>query len=105
MQTKDKAYELSLPPHVKVHNVFHLSLLKRYVPNANHILKDELTLITKEGTLEITPKVVLQIQTCTIWNRTINEYLIKWTSYLVKDATWERKDLLVTNDYPDFFLR
>ena len=28
----DQAYELLLPPHVKVHNVFHVNVLKRYVP-------------------------------------------------------------------------
>ena len=55
----NEAYELLLPPHIKVHNVFHIHLLKKYVLDANHILKDELFLVTKEGTLNITPKVVL----------------------------------------------
>ena len=36
----DQAYELQLPPHIKVYNVFHVNLLKRYVPNENHILGD-----------------------------------------------------------------
>ena len=55
----DQAYELLLPPHVKVHNIFHISLLKKYIPDTNHILDDELPLVTQEGTLDITPKVVL----------------------------------------------
>ena len=50
----DQAYELSLPQHIKVHNVFHVNLLKKYVLDENHILEEELPLVTQDDTPNIT---------------------------------------------------
>ena len=100
----NQAYQLLLPPNVKVHNVFHVNLLKKYVPDANHILDDELPLITNDGTLDIKPERILQYRTRILRNKIINEYLIKWTGYPEEDATWEREDSLVSA-YPEFLSR
>ena len=96
-RVNNQAYELLLPPHIKVHNAFHISLLKKYVPDANHILDDKLPLVSKDGTLDINPKRVLQKRTRVLRNRTLNKYLITWLGYPEEDATWEREDLLTTN--------
>ena len=32
------SYELSLPACIRVPNVFHVSLLKNYIPDANHVI-------------------------------------------------------------------
>jgi hypothetical protein len=32
------SYKLALPASMTVHNVFHVSLLKKYIPDANHVI-------------------------------------------------------------------
>ena len=32
------AYEMALPACIRVHNVFHVSLLKKYIPDTNHVI-------------------------------------------------------------------
>ena len=32
------AYQLAIPPNIKVHNVFHVSILKRYVHYVFHVI-------------------------------------------------------------------
>ena len=32
------AYQLALPPNIKVHGVFHVSLLKKYIHDTTHII-------------------------------------------------------------------
>lgn len=33
------AYQLALPSHIRVHNVFHVSVLKKYVYDPKHVIR------------------------------------------------------------------
>ncbi|MCO5573242.1 hypothetical protein L7F22_027011 [Adiantum nelumboides] len=56
----DQAYKLKLPEHIKVHDVFHINLLKLYIPNPNHAVDDEQIVMQKQGVLELQPDCIIE---------------------------------------------
>ena len=95
-------YKLEVPSHVKVHPVFHVSLLKKYVPNVEHVLQDN-SKLKDNGTLKIELDVVLDRKSIGLRNRDIVQVLVKWQNYPVEDATWVDLDVL-QSESPSFQL-
>ncbi|MCO5552666.1 hypothetical protein L7F22_006182 [Adiantum nelumboides] len=99
-----QAYKLKLPTHLKIHDVFHVSLLKPYILSEGHLLDDEQIIMQTQNILELQPSRILETRERTLRNRTLREHLIQWQDYPEEDATWEDESTLA-KDYPDFFLR
>ena len=53
------AYRLALPPTIKVHNVFHVSILKKYVHDATHVINWNVIQVEPEGEFQVGPKRIL----------------------------------------------
>jgi hypothetical protein len=53
------AYMLALPASMNVHNVFHVSLLKKYVHDPNHVIDWHLIQVEMEGDFQVQPVRVL----------------------------------------------
>jgi hypothetical protein len=82
------AYELELPYGSQIHNVFHISWLKKAMGQFINIL-EELPPLDEEGQLELVLEEVLEFQERRLRRRVIRECLIRWRGLPLEDATWE----------------
>jgi hypothetical protein len=87
------AYELELPEGSKIHNVFHVSCLKKAVGQFINT-SEELPPLDDEGQLELVPEEVLEFREQKLRSRVIRECLIRWRGLPVEDATWESEQVL-----------
>ena len=87
------AYELALLPSLSaIHPVFHVSMMRRYVPNGYHRLK--------HGDLKVRPDLSYEEEAMQILDRSVKTLrqkevpLVKvlWSRQGVQEATWERED-------------
>jgi hypothetical protein len=47
------AYMLAIPASMTVHNVFHVSFLKKYIPDPNHVIDWNVIQVEQEGVLQV----------------------------------------------------
>ncbi|KAL5555342.1 hypothetical protein UlMin_037578 [Ulmus minor] len=97
------AYRLALPPELSyVHNVFHVSMLRRYVSDPSHVLENEPIEVHKDLTYEEQPVQILDRKDKTLRNKVISLVKVLWRNHKVEEATWEREDEMRTK-YPHLF--
>jgi hypothetical protein len=96
------AYMLVLPASMCIHNVFHVPFLKKYVPDANHVIDWNVIQVEQEGEFQLHPVFILDRKIKKLWNRAIGIVKVQWTWYGPKDATWEHEDSMRT-EYPHLF--
>jgi hypothetical protein len=87
------SYELELPEGRRIHNMFHVSCLKK-VMGQFISTSEELPPLDEEGQLELVPEEVLEFRERRLMSRIIREDLVKWRGLPVKDATWESEHIL-----------
>ena len=83
------AYKLHLPSSAKIHNVFHVSQLKRKL-GSEVVSQSSLPDISDEGLLEPKPAHILDGRIVQRGRRTITEVLVQWEGTSRASATWER---------------
>ena len=81
------SYRLDLPSTLKIHPVFHVSMLKPYQQSEefNHKVLPQPIIISESNKAKYKVKQILDKRL--IYNKT--QYLVKWLGYSLYDATWK----------------
>ncbi|XP_058219910.1 uncharacterized protein LOC131330378 [Rhododendron vialii] len=97
------AYRLALPPQIdRVHNVIHVSMLRKYMSHPSHILNWEEITLNEDTTFDEQPVEIQDYSEKNIRGKTIKLVRILWRHQGIKESTWERADTMRTN-YPYLF--
>jgi hypothetical protein len=88
------AYMIAFPASMSIHNVFHVSFLKKYIHDANHVIDWNVIQVEQEGTFQVHMVHILDRKIKHLWNRSIGLVKFQWTWYGFEDATWEHEDAM-----------
>ena len=100
----ETAYRLALPPQLSgVHDVFHVSMLRKYEPDPSHVLDWTDLEVDEDASYEERPVRVLDRRDQVLRGKTIPLVKVLWKHHGVEEATWER-ELEVREKYLDLFV-
>ena len=95
------AYRLALPASMdRIHNVFHVSLLRKYVSDPSHILQANEVELKDELIYEEHPVHILDRRIKELRNKKVPLVKILWRNHNVEEATWEVEQDMKER-YPD----
>ena len=97
------AYRLDLPSELsKVHNVFHVSMLRKYILDPSHLLRDQPAELKDNLTYkkQLMQKVDRKEQI--LQNKVIPLVKVLWGNHGIKEATWE-SEAQMRSQYPQLF--
>jgi len=98
------AYRLALPMEMsKIHNVFHVSVLRKYIPDSTHVLEVQPIELKEYLSYEEEPVQVLDEKEQVLRTKVILLVKVLWRNHGVEEATWETKEQMIKK-YPHLFL-
>ena len=97
------AYMLRLPPELtKIHDVFHVSMLRKYIVDPSHVLRDQPVELKEDLTYEERPVQIVDRKDQVLRNKVIPLVKVLWMNHGREEATWECEDQMQTQ-YPHLF--
>ncbi|XP_071917012.1 uncharacterized protein [Coffea arabica] len=87
-RVRNVAYKLELPPSLpQIHNVFHVSILKKYHPDPSHVLQPKNIEIDEALTYKEKPMKLLDHKVKELRNKQIPLVKVLWRNHGVEEAT------------------
>ena len=97
------AYRLALPPSMSgVHEVFHVSMLRRYTLDPAHVVDWGKIEVDTDGTFEEGPVPIMDSGDQVLRRKTVRLVQVLWQHRGVEEATCEREDTMWAT-YPFLF--
>ena len=97
------AYRLDLSEELfRVHNVFHISMLRKYISDPSHVLEAPEIELRDDLSYEEQPVQILDREEKELRNKTISLVKVLWRNHLVEETTWKREDQM-RSQYPHLF--
>lgn len=94
------AYEVELPEGTRVHPVFHVSLLKKYVGSSS-MVSSTLPPTDNAGQFMLEPEEILGRKMVKRHNVPVTQILVRWKFAQPEDATWEDLEI-IQQQFPEF---
>ena len=97
------AYRLALPPSmIGVHEVFHVSMLRKCTPDPAHVVDWGQIEVDTDGTFKEGPVCIVDSRDQVLRRKTVRLVRVLWRHYGVEESTWEREDTMRAT-YPFLF--
>ncbi|XP_050909021.1 uncharacterized protein LOC127122778 [Lathyrus oleraceus] len=97
------AYRVALPPNLSnLHDVFHVSQLRKYIPDPSHVIQMDDIQVRDNLTVETMPLRIEGRETKSLRGKEI--YLVKvvWIGAVRESTTWELENRM-RDSYPELF--
>ncbi|RVW58192.1 Retrovirus-related Pol polyprotein from transposon 297 [Vitis vinifera] len=99
------AYKLALPPQLSgIHDVFHVSMLRKYEPDTTHVLDWQDLNLQEDVTYEEGPRQILDKKEKVLRTKIIPLVKVSWDHHGVEGDTWELESNM-RNKYPGTLYR
>ena len=97
------AYRLVLPPSMSgVHEVFHVSMLRRYTPDPAHVMDWEEIEVDTDGTFEEGLVCIMDSRDHVLRRKTVRLVRVLWQHHGVEESTWKH-EYTMRATYPFLF--